>query len=105
MNYEIEGEPLPVVICTLERDESMICENGAMSWMTSNVQMSTTTHGGIFKMISRRMSNEKIFVNQYTARGGRGLIAFASSFPGSIRAFDIRPNQGIIAQKTAFCEC
>ena len=30
------------------------------------------------------------------------MIAFASSFPGSIRAFEITPGRGIIAQKSAF---
>lgn len=43
-----------------------------------------------------------MFVNHYTAMGGPGMIAFASSFPGSIRAFDIKPGQDIICQKTAF---
>ena len=30
------------------------------------------------------------------------MIAFASSFPGSIRAFEIAPGQEIVAQKKAF---
>ena len=30
MNYNIEGEPLPVVICNLEANETMITEKGAM---------------------------------------------------------------------------
>ena len=33
---------------------------------------------------------------------GTGMIAFASSFPGCIRPFQIGPGQEIIAQKTAF---
>ena len=40
--------------------------------------------------------------NKYTAKGGVGQIAFASSFPGSIKKFDIAPGQEIIAQKSAF---
>lgn len=39
MNYNIEGEPLPVVICNLEANETMITEKGAMSWMTPNMKM------------------------------------------------------------------
>lgn len=34
--------------------------------------------------------------------GGPGMIAFASSFPGCIRAFQIGPGQEIVAQKSAF---
>ena len=102
MNYSIEGEPLPVIICTLEDGETMITEKGAMSWMSPNMQMETTSNGGIGKMFGRAFSGESMFVNRYTARGGNGLTAFASSFPGSIRAFNIAPGQEIIAQKSAF---
>ena len=102
MRYTIEGEPLPVVICDLEAGDTMITESGAMSWMTPNMKMETTSGGGIGKMFSRAFSGESIFLNRYTAQGGAGTIAFASSFPGSIRAFEIGPGQEIIAQKSAF---
>ena len=102
MRYTIEGEPLPVVICDLEAGDTMITESGAMSWMTPNMKMETTSGGGIGKMFGRAFSGESIFLNRYTAQGGAGTIAFASSFPGSIRAFEIGPGQEIIAQKAAF---
>jgi len=102
MNYSIEGEPLPAVICTLEDGETMITEKGAMSWMSPNMKMETISNGGIGKMFGRAFSGESMFVNRYTSQGGNGLIAFASSFPGSIRAFEIGPGQEIVAQKSAF---
>ena len=102
MRYSIEGEPLPVVICTLDAGETMITESGAMSWMTPNMKMETTSGGGVGKMIGRAFSGESLFQNRYTAQGGEGMIAFASSFPGSIRAFEIGPGQEIVAQKKAF---
>ena len=43
-----------------------------------------------------------MFQNRYTAQGGKGLIAFASSFPGSVKAFEIGPGQEYIFQKKAF---
>ena len=101
MKYSIEGEPLPVVICEMEANEMMITEKGAMSWMSPNMKMETVG-GGMGKMFGRMFSGESMFVNHYTAMGGPGMIAFASSFPGSIRAFDIKPGQDIICQKTAF---
>lgn len=102
MKYTIEGEPLPVVICELEAGDTMITESGAMSWMTPNMNMETTSGGGLGKVFSRAFSGESLFLNRYTAKGGSGTIAFASSFPGSIRAFEIGPGQEIIAQKSAF---
>lgn len=102
MNYTIEGEPLPAVICNLENGETMITEKGAMAWMSPNMKMETTSNGGIGKMFGRAFSGESMFVNRYTAMDGNGMIAFASSFPGSIRAFNIAPGQEIVAQKSAF---
>ncbi len=101
MQYEIKGDQLPVVVCTLNPGESMITERGAMSWMTSNMRMETQA-GGVGKAIGRMFSGESIFQNKYTAEGSQGLIAFASSFPGEIRALQIAPGNSIIAQKSAF---
>ena len=102
MKYSIEGGNLPVVICELDAGEQMITEGGAMSWMSANMQMETTTNGGVGKALGRMFSGERIFQNIYTAQGGPGMIAFASSFPGSIRAYDIAPGQDMIFQKKSF---
>ena len=101
MQYEIKGDQLPVVVCTLNPGESMITERGAMSWMTSNMRMQTQA-GGVGQAIGRMFSGESMFQNKYTAEGSAGLIAFASSFPGEIRAIQIAPGQSIVAQKSAF---
>ena len=102
MRYQIQGETLPVLICELEAGEKMITEGGAMSWMSPNMKMETTSNGGIGKALGRAFSGEKMFQNIYTAQGGPGMIAFASSFPGSIRAFEITPGQEMIFQKSAY---
>ncbi len=101
MQYEIQGGNFPVVVCTLEAGETMITEGGGMSWMTPNMKMETVG-GGAGKMLGRMFSGESLFQNKYTAEGGPGMIAFASSFPGSIRAFEIDSKQEVIAQKKAF---
>lgn len=102
MKYQIQGETLPVVICQLEAGERMITEGGGMSWMSPNMLMETTTNGGVGKAFGRMFSGESMFQNIYTAQGGPGMIAFASSFPGSVRAFQIAPGQEMIFQKSAF---
>ena len=102
MRYEIKGETLPVVICQLESGETMITENGGMAWMSPNMNMETTSGGGIGKALGRMLSGDTLFLNRYTAMGGSGLSAFASSFPGSIRPFTVSPGQEYILQKSAF---
>ena len=102
MQYQIAGEPLPVVTCQLAAGETMITERGSMSWMTPNMRMETTTNGGLGKAFGRLLAGEALFQNRYTAQGGPGLIAFASSFPGSIRAFEIGPGKELVVQKSGF---
>lgn len=102
MKYQIVGDTLPAVICQLEPGEKMITEGGGMSWMSPNMLMETTSNGGIGSVIGRMFSGEKAFQNVYTAQEGEGMIAFASCFPGSIRAFEIAPGQEMILQKSAF---
>ena len=102
MKYQIVGDTLPAVICQLEPGEKMITEGGGMSWMSPNMLMETTSNGGIGSMIGRMFSGEKAFQNVYTAQGGEGMIAFASCFPGSIRAVQITPGNEMIFQKKSF---
>ena len=102
MRYKILGETLPVVICHLESGEKMVTEGGGMAWMSPNMKMDTTSNGGIGKIFGRAFSGEKMFQNVYTAQGGEGMIAFASCFPGSIKAFEIAPGQEMILQKSAY---
>ena len=101
MKYEILGEPLPVVVCHLEGGESMITERGSMVWMSPNMKMETGA-GGIGKAFGRMFSGDSIFQNTYTAQGGPGMIAFGSSFPGSIRAIEVDPAHPVVVQKSGF---
>ena len=90
--YEILGGNLPVVVCELAAGESMITESGSMSWMSPNMKMETVG-GGMKKMLGRAFSGENAFQNRYSAQGGDGMIAFASSFPGSVNALEIGPGK------------
>ena len=101
MRYDLIGGSFPVVVCHLENGEKMITEKGSMVWMSPNMQMETHG-GGLGKMFSKAFSGESMFQNHYTSRGGPGMIAFGSSFPGQIKVLDIRPGQEMIVQKSAF---
>lgn len=102
IRYEIEGGNLPVVICYPEAGQSLCTEGGAMSWMSPNMKMDTNTGGGFKKAFGRLFAGESIFLNEYTAQGGPGMIAFASSFPGSIIPYQVTESNGIIVQKRGF---
>lgn len=109
MQYQVKNAPLPVLICKLEAGEAIECQRGAMSWMTQSMQMETGLGSGgsggllgaLGKMAKSAVTGESIFRNKYSAQGGAGEIAFASSFPGDILCFDTGV-KAIVAQKSAY---
>ncbi len=101
MRAEIVGENLPVLICKLDKGETVFTEVGGMTWMDDGIEMNTSTNGGIMKGLGRALSGESIFMNNYTSTKDNAEIAFASSFPGKILEFDIGEEK-IICQKRAF---
>ena len=102
IKYEIEGGSLPVVICYPQPGQTLCTQNGAMSWMSPNMEMVTSSGGGFRKALGRLFSGDSLFINEYTPIGGEGMIAFAASFPGRIIPFEVTPGNGIIVQKSGF---
>ena len=102
LKYQIEGGNLPVVICYPKQGQTLCTESGAMSWMSPNMKMNTNAGGGFGKALGRIFSGESIFLNEYTAEGGDGMIAFASKLPGSIIPYEVAPGRSIIVQKRGF---
>ncbi len=100
MNYQIDGGNLPVLKVQLNEGEIISCESGAMSWMDDEIEMQTQA-GGLGKMFGRMLTNEHAFLNTYEAKRA-GEIAFSAKFPGSIRAVEITPGNGLIVQKGSF---
>ena len=102
MKAKIIGDTLPAVICKLKKGETVLTENGQMSWMDEGISMKTSTNGGLMKGIGRAFAGESIFMNLYTAEKDDVEIAFASSFPGQILEYELKEKETLIAQKRAF---
>ena len=101
MNYEIKYEPFPVLVMDLDAGEEVTCQSGAMAWMTPNMEMQTSSGGGLGKMFGRMFAGENMFINKYTARG-KGFIAFSSDFVGKILAVEVSPGRDFVVQKSGF---
>lgn len=102
VSYRIDGTTLPVVTIELQPGETIYSESGGMSWMTGNVEMNTGSGGGLGKMFRRALAGETLFITDFSVRSGRGIVAFASEFPGKILPFDLKAGESLIVQKDAF---
>ena len=101
MQYQIIGQTVPAVECTLMRGESMFTQSGGMIWETEGISMKTNARGGIAKSLGRLLSGESIFMANYTAEQDNVRIAFGSTVPGSVIPVDVSTTP-LIVQKGAF---
>ena len=69
MKYKIQGNNLPSVEINLDDGESVFTELGAMSWMSSNIEMQTTIGGGLIKRIGRMFAGESLFIINFASKG------------------------------------
>lgn len=114
IEYKLIGDDLQGVIITLDPEEAVVAEAGAMMYMQDGIRMMTTldqTGRGGVRLVDRLMSAGKrvlsgdsffvtIYLNETTQRRD---VAFASPYPGKIQAIEL-PKWGgtLIAQKDAF---
>lgn len=102
MKYEIIGNQLLVVCCTLTQGESVFTESGGMAWMDDGFKMESNTHGGLLRGLGRALSGDSLFMTTYTCEVPMATIAFGSSFPGCILPMDLPAGKRVILQKNAF---
>ena len=109
LSYEIKGTVHQVTEIHLAEGQRVFSETGGMIWMDPNIELDTAAPdsgkgllGAIGGALSRAVAGESIFLNYFTARGGPGRVAFASSFPGKILDVRLESGQSLIAQRGAF---
>ncbi|MCK5898021.1 MAG: TIGR00266 family protein, partial [Methylococcales bacterium] len=99
----------------LDPEESAVAEAGAMMYKTSHVEMETIFGDGsnkgdesfMGKLLGagkRLLTNESLFTTVFTQQSdGKGRVAFAAPFPGTILALNLKDYDGkLICQKDSF---
>lgn len=115
LDYKIYGTEMQFVEVELDPDESAIAEAGAMMYKTTSVKMETifgdgtqNQQGGFMNLLlgagRRLLTNESLFITVFTqSRQGKGKVAFAAPYPGTILALNLTDYNGkLICQKDSF---
>jgi uncharacterized protein (TIGR00266 family) len=86
MKTEISSSPaFAIATIYLDPDESVLAEAGTMLAMSTNVDISTSTKGGILKGLRRSvLGGESFFLNTFTATGPDAHVIVAPPLPGDI---------------------
>ena len=114
IDYRIYGDDLQAVEITLDPNETVIAEAGAMNWLEDGIAFETRmgdgsqpNQGMMSKLLNvgkRLLTGESIFMTHFTNLGtGRSNVAFAAPYPGKIIPVDLSQVGGrIICQKDSF---
>lgn len=114
IDYEIFGEEMQYVEITLDPNETVIAEAGAMMYMTPQINMQTVFGdpsaeqagflGKVMSASKRLLTGESLFMTTFTNIGaGRETVAFASPYPGKVVPVHLDQFDGeLICQKDSF---
>jgi len=113
IDYELFGDDMQFVEITLDPDEVVVAEAGAMMYMTDGIEMQTVfgdpskNQGFLGKLMDagkRMITGESLFLTTFGAMSSqRERVAFAAPYPGKIIPMHLDELGGeIICQKDAF---
>jgi uncharacterized protein (AIM24 family) len=120
IKHQIKGNASQMIVCQLDQGQTVYCEAGKFLWKTVNVGVETrfTTHeqeeatkdkgllgkamGAAVQVGKRALAGESLAIQYFTPAGGSGLVAFAGTLPGEVRAIELDGSKGWTAEKDAF---
>ncbi len=96
--FKIDCKPdYGFVTVTIPSENKLKVEAAAMATMDTNIEMKTKLRGGL----SRFLTGESIFINEFSAKNGAGEIQIAPSCPGDVEHLYL-DNEEVYLQNTAF---
>lgn len=114
IDHRILGDDMQCIEITLDPQETVVAEPGAMMMMDEGIQMTTifgdgageeqSILGKVFSAGKRVLTGENLFMTAFTnSSASRRTAWFAASYPGKILALDLRNYNGrLICQKNSF---
>ena len=104
--HRVLGTTMPVLEVQLQPGQSVISQGGEMSWMSPTIAMTTQTAGaggsGLGGVFKRALAGGSIFMSEYTATQGEGIVAFATKMPGHIKPIAVSASQEYIVSRHGF---
>jgi uncharacterized protein (TIGR00266 family) len=97
--FDIAGAPdYAFLDVNIPADKTIKVEASSMATMDTNIEMKTKFKGGL----SRLLTGESIFINEFTAKNGSGKIGIAPSIPGDLKHIHLDGTETVFLQNSAF---
>ena len=107
MEHKIIGSLLPVVEISLNPGETVFAESGELGWISATITLQTSTaaggqKGGFMAVLGRAVAGGTLFMTEYSAQGGPGLVAFTSKLPGQIMPLELGGGASYLVHRHGF---
>src|SRR3979411_3275408 len=107
MESKIVGTVMPILELSMQPGDKVFAESGQLSWMSMAIEMRTSTaaggqQGGFMGALGRAVAGGTLFMTEYTAAGGPGLLTFAAKLPGQVLPMEITPASGYLVHRHGF---
>ena len=105
MQHEIQYKPAySLLVITLEPGESLSAESGSMTYLDPAIEVKTGQREGSFwgSLSLSLIGGQSFFVNEFSAVGIRGKVAFSAAPLGDIDTLSISDGKGFIIQKSSY---
>lgn len=97
--FQITNRPdFAFLTVQIPANETLKVEASAMATMDSHIEMKTKMKGGL----SRLLTGESLFINEFTAAGGKGEIKIAPGAAGDLEHYHLSGNEEIFLQSSAY---
>lgn len=101
-NWIIEHQgSFALAVVSLQPEQSISAEAGAMVSMSANVELHSEMKGGVFGALKRAVGGESAFVSTFTARAGAGEVTLAPGAPGDVVGIEMN-NQVFKVQSSSY---
>src|SRR3990170_3365010 len=104
IDYKIIGDDMQMIEVELDPSEGVRAEAGAMMYMGPEIEMQTSTGGGLFKGFKRMLTGESFFITTFLNNSqGKAQVAFGAPYPGKIIPLELDKLGGtFMCQKDSF---
>jgi Mitochondrial biogenesis AIM24 len=100
MEYKIVGDVMQALQITLQRNEEIYAEAGAMLYMGPGIDLQSKMQGGLMKGLMRKfLAGESLFMSVFRCETGSAHMALANPIAGKIIPIQLNGTT-ILAERT-----
>jgi len=101
MEYKIIGDDFQVLNVNLVPGEKIFAEAGEMIYASGNIALEARAKGGVGGLLKRTLTGESLFLTEFQAEGGEGIIAFGKQL-GKIIPINLVEGKTITARTDSY---